>query len=287
MLPNFYLLGVPKAGTTALYHMLGQHADVYMSPVKEPQFLAYPQKHTDIDTRAKYERLFDGVDGETIVGEASTDYFHNPETPGRIAELTPEAKMVVVLRDPAERAYSHYTMLVRNGAAAQRPYLEVLREAVGKPEHDLKKDALGAGLKQSFYADALERYRSRFGPDQFHVVFYEAYRADMGAFVRGLYEFMQVRPDITVERQRANTSTQPRSKFLHWLFRRENPVKAAAKLVVPQGVRRRVNRWVYRRNQKDVEPLPPEARAILTAAFREDVERVETILGVDLTAWKR
>src|SRR5579872_6439243 len=136
-LPNFFIAGAPKAGTTSLYHYLSQHPQVYMSPLKEPNYFAAEIREDNCDPVVRrrlygeqralrrfldgpmlgphfsgivsewedYLRLFANATTERAVGEASVGYLRSPTAPSRIAEKIPEAKIIVMLRDPADRAF--------------------------------------------------------------------------------------------------------------------------------------------------------------------------------------
>ncbi|MGQ9662575.1 MAG: sulfotransferase domain-containing protein [Kiritimatiellia bacterium] len=106
-LPNFLIVGAPKAGTTSLFDYLGQHPEVYTPPVKEPCFFSsgLPAFTHDL---AEYEALFAGQTTQTAIGEASTTYLYDPDAARRIHDLLPEARIIIMLRNPAERAYSEW-----------------------------------------------------------------------------------------------------------------------------------------------------------------------------------
>ena len=108
-LPNFFIVGAPKAGTTSLYDYFRAHPEIYMSPVKGPRFFCYTNQQDSnyrFRTLEEYAALFDGVTTETAVGEATALYFEYPRTAGRIAELVPDARIIAVLREPVQRAFS-------------------------------------------------------------------------------------------------------------------------------------------------------------------------------------
>ena len=121
-MPNFLVIGANKSGTSSLYEYLGQHPEVYMSPVKEPLYFSQSGKppignRPDLvlqrdatRTLDEYLALFAGVTDEKAIGEASTSNLSNPRAPTCIREALPEAKLVAVLRHPAERAFSAYSM---------------------------------------------------------------------------------------------------------------------------------------------------------------------------------
>ena len=127
-MPNFLIIGAMRAGTTSLYHYLKQHPQVYMSPVKEPRFFALegekpdPGRPTDerlmnhsITDIEAYRALFQAVSKETAIGEASPLYLYSPKAPERIRHYIPDAKLIAVLRDPVERAYSHFLDIFMTG----------------------------------------------------------------------------------------------------------------------------------------------------------------------------
>src|SRR5262249_18066920 len=136
--PNFLLVGTMKAGTTSLYHYVGQHPDVFVSPVKEPSFFAFEGDRvrfrgprdaelTRFTSQTEYARLFQGARGESARGEASTVYPSHPRAPERIQYPLGTPRIVVMLRDPAERAFSHFLHLRRYGREPLEDFRAALR----------------------------------------------------------------------------------------------------------------------------------------------------------------
>ena len=132
VLPNFLIIGAAKSGTTSLYSYLNQHPQVYFSPFKEPRFFALEGKEVNyqgpsqvvnqkaINTIDEYEKLFAGVTDEVAIGEASTLYLYSPEAPAKIKQYIPQVKLIAILRNPIDRAYSGYCHLVRDGYESNR-----------------------------------------------------------------------------------------------------------------------------------------------------------------------
>ena len=112
--PNFYIVGAPKAGTTSMYEYLKNVPGIYMSAIKEPNYFSIntvPDNHPvlkPIRDKMKYLSLFDDVTNEKIIGEASPDYLPDPDAPHLIHQVAPHAHIVIILRDPVERAFSDY-----------------------------------------------------------------------------------------------------------------------------------------------------------------------------------
>ena len=142
-MPNFFIVGAQKAGTTSLYHYLDQHPQVYMSPIKEPYFFDHemdsegevvrrdfgghrqPPRFANI---GEYSALFEGVQNERAIGEATPLYIYAPGAPERIERHAPGAKAIALLRHPADRAYSAFLHAVRIGAEPLTDFAQALRE---------------------------------------------------------------------------------------------------------------------------------------------------------------
>jgi len=152
-LPNFFIVGAAKAGTTSLYNYLKQHPDIYMSPIKEPNYFAKDidinlfrkdyKKTALIDTQKyfskpkleelhlafiteleDYIKLFQKVSNEKVIGETSVSYLYSKVAAKEIKKLVPDAKIVIILRDPIERAYSHYLMNLKEGLITERNFIK-------------------------------------------------------------------------------------------------------------------------------------------------------------------
>ncbi len=302
-LPNFLLIGAGKAGTTSLYHYLGQHPEVYMSPVKEPKFFAVEGGVPDYRgpgdrevwersaaTRAVadlegYRALFGGVRDEKAVGEASPVYLCNPEAPGRIRRCMPGARLIAVLRDPAERAYSAYLHQLRDGRETLG-----LAEALAAEEERTKANWAPGWqyAREGFYYRNLVRYYELFGGERIRVYLYEDLRADPSRLVRDVFGFLGVDesfvPDISL---RHNVSGVPRSRFLMALLKRPNPIKDALKPLLPEGARKRASASLQNRLVSGAPPLDPAIRRELVELYREDVLALQGLIGRDLSGWLR
>jgi hypothetical protein len=278
-------VGVAKAGTTALYHYLGEHPDVYMSPVKEPGYFATGY---GVETWEEYLALFAGAGGAAAIGEATPRYFHDPDAPGRIAEALPGVRIVVLLRQPVERALSHYVMLANNSAAIRpEPFADFFRRHLHDVDRWHEGDLGARGLAMGFYAGSLARWLDRFGRDRVAVYLDDDLRRDPQATMAGLYAFLGVdpafRPDLG---KRYNVGQGlPRSGGVQRLVYHASGLKRLAQRVLPDGVREAARRALLRLNQGQKPALTPEERRTFTAVYREDIRRVEQLIGRDLSAW--
>ena len=274
--PNFFIVGAPKAGTTSLYEYLRRVPGVYMSPIKEPHFfntinLVTVSSIPPIRGKAKYLRLFQGVRDEVAIGEASTAYLRDPETPERIREVVPGARIIMLLRDPVERAFSHYLAHIREGVQ-----LFSFPEALRK---DPYKDMY---LAPGFYAQQVKRYLDAFGPGAVKILIFEEFIQDPKKAVNDVLRFLGLnsQPPLPVG-EAHNAFAIPR---VGWAYRllRNRWARRAARALIPAPLRMLVRKKVLLK--KASKPaMPQEARRFLEEVFRSDVQRLEHILGRSLS----
>ena len=274
-----------KAGTTALYHYLGEHPEVFMSPAKEP---AYFVPGFRVETWEEYIALFAGAGDAKAIGEATPRYFHTPESPAWINETLPGVRIVVVLRQPVDRALSHYLMLTNNRAALQpEPFASFFRRHLSDVAHWKEGEVGARGLAISFYAEPLERWFDTFGRDRVAVYLHEDLREEPDRVMAELYGFIGVdpsfRPDLA---KRYNVGQgMPKSGVMQRLIYRDTLLKRLARRLVPAALRRRGISTALQLNRGGKPALTPDERREFTAVYRDDIERVERLIGRDLSAW--
>ena len=291
-LPNFLVIGAQKAGTTSLYYYLKQHPRIYMSPVKEahffdadegeqPNFRGPGRSSTPpITSIEEYRALFRGVTGETAVGEATPSYIYTPEAPARIRRRLPGAKLIAVLRNPTDRAYSAFLHTVRSG----REPLPDFARALGEEEARIRENwhPVFHYKHRGFYSDQLGRYFDAFGRDRVRVYLYEDLSEDPLGVLRDIFGFLGVDetfvPDTSVE---YNASGVPRNRAVRSLVKSTNALAPALKRFLPFGLRQRIKGRLFAKPP----PLLPEVREDLVEAYRPDVLRLQGLIGRDLSGW--
>jgi hypothetical protein len=297
-MPNFLIIGAGKSGTTSLYYYLKQHPQVYMSPVKEPKFFAVegmdlnfrgPDDEISMNRKSvndieRYQMLFREVTNERAIGEASTLYLHSSEAPFRIKHYIPKARLIAVLRNPVERAYSQFLHFVRDGQEPTTDFAQALRE-----EETRVRDNWAPRWRNKyigFYHAHLERYYNLFDRDQIMIHLYEDLRNDPATIVRSTYGFVGVddafAPDVSLKH---NISGMPKSRALQTLIGKPNPLKAAVKPLIPEKVRRRISVSLQTRNISGSPPLDPSIRRDLMGLYREDILKLQDLIDRDLSMW--
>jgi len=289
-LPNFFVIGAGKAGTTSLHRYLDQHPDVYMSPVKEPSYFtpdagsphAGEPAKTAVHTRQEYEALFDGVRGERAIGESSTAYLSFPGSAApAIREAVPGARLVAVLRHPAERAFSAYSMHVQWGVEHLDFAAAVALELEGDTAATWQRRYVQLGYYGSFLAAWLEHFER----DRLRVHLYEDLVTDPVGITRDVFGFVEVDPSFTPQTGVRHNVTHysPKRGWVHRVLR-FGPAKTAVKRVLPEHRWKPAVEWVRRRNSV-VPEFPPEVRTRLIDLYRDDIAVTQEILGRDLSAW--
>jgi hypothetical protein len=271
-LPNFLIIGAAKSGTTSLYHYLRQHPDIYMSPIKEPNY------YTDDDnllpgairSREKYEQLFAGAKDERARGEATVRYLNAIAGVDRIHADLPGVRLIASLRQPADRAYSSYM--------ARFADVRETRSA---------EEALQPGsypFETSLYYPRLRRYFDRFPREQIKIILFDDLIANPQRILRELFRFLGVDDGFAADTSiRHNPGRAPRSTLLNRLF------CVAAGLVRPiaprwmlsKGLATRLRRPILRKS----EPMSPALRRRLTEQYREDILATGELIGRDLSHW--
>jgi hypothetical protein len=273
-LPTFLIAGAAKAGSSSLYHYLGLHPEICMSKGKEPGFFT---KNWGRDLRF-YAQSFEQCAGARAIGEATVEYMVDPEAPSRIAEVLPDARLVFSLRDPVERAVSHYWHRVK-GRFERRPIDAVLRG-----------DEDEYAIRYSLYATHLERFLRFFPAERIHIIIFEEMRNSFETTFSGLLGFLDVDQSFTIVDPRARNPAMIQRSFAI-----EDSLRSLARGTrgytwIPSGLRRmggKIAEFTMRANMRRFRApvLDPGTRERLQRVFEPEVVRLEQLLGREITTW--
>lgn len=294
--PDFLVLGAAKCGTTSLCAALARHPDVRLSDPKEPVFF---EREYERGLDYYWEHYFSGWRGEPVVGEGRVYNLYLPFVPERIRESLPDARFVVVLRDPVERAHSHWWHRVTRGYERRRfeqAVRDELREIeAGRPfgpardpaawdrnffpgTHGTHADVRQVPfLDMGHYAEQLGRYRALFPEDRFRILLFEELVEDGGAALEGLFRFLGVGPaegEVSLPRRNvARAARKGRAAFLleraAWALR--------LRRILPKRVRTVVRRALSRSARRPA--LLPETRERLLLHYRAPNRSLARLLG--------
>ena len=219
--PDFFIVGAPKCGTTAMNNYLVEHPEIFIPDIKEVHFFGRDLNITKgalRDERA-YRELFSGATTEKRLGEASVWYLFSKTAAEEIHSFNPNAQIVVMLRNPADMLYSQHSQFLYNGNEDIEDFREALTaEPERKAGKRIPKSAhLVDGLFYSEtvrYAEQIERYFRRFGRENVHIILYDDFRADLPGTYRKLLQFLGVSEDFTPEFAVVNPNKRARSALL-------------------------------------------------------------------------
>jgi Sulfotransferase family len=313
-LPNFFVVGTGKAGTTSLYHYLKQHPQVYMSPVKEPCYFASEIRPANLSKAAQgplrrksrelaqrlndgkavkplgwlasewedYARLFQNVRDEKAIGEASAAYLWSETAAANIHSRLPQARIIMILRDPAERAYSQYLHQLASGLTRQA-FREHLQQCIRNT--DRKIGILYPFLEIGFYSQQVKRYLDLFPRDNIRILWYEEAWREPSRLLADLFQFLNVDATFSPDTSRRELARRaPRLVTAHYLLMKSG-VWRPLQALVPASLRPGIRNLAFRRGSS--LPLDPKDRQYLVDYYREDIEKLAALLDTDLSAWLR
>jgi hypothetical protein len=312
MVPTFFIVGAPKAGTTSLYHYLDQHPQIHMSPIKEPSYFASELRpenfHPRFQTRffqeqesvrqylagpmavkrfggpvvdwESYARLFQNARKGQAIGEASASYLWSASAAQNIAARIPEARIVMILRDPAERAYSQYLRVVSDGLV-RHSFREQLRQS--RNGESSQFDVLNPLLEFGLYSAQLDRYLKVFRAQNVRVYLYEDYRRHPSETLADLFRFLSVDPHFQPDMSRRMMEPHIPQYVSAAYFLKRFGLWQRVKRWSPPLLRRSLRAVAFRK--RDSLALNAEDRQALRQYYRDDTVRLSKMLGRNLDAW--
>ncbi len=301
-LPDFFIAGQSKSGTTALYEILREHPQIYMPMVKEPVFMAgdhHAGLWRTVPTRPRtlgdYLALFADARPDQLAGEASSVYLWSRVAAANIAALRPDARIIAILREPASFLRSLHLQMLQNHVETEKDFGRAIglesarREGRGVPRECPWPEAL-LYSERVRYVEQLRRYHAVFRPENVLVLIYDDFRADNEGTVREVLRFLQVDDAVPVQVREANPTVRLRSKQLDDLIHRASvgrgPVMKGVKVGIKAVTSRRLRHGVLgmRRSIVYGEPRPPDEQLMLELRqrFKGEVEALGEYLGRDL-----
>ena len=299
-MPNFLIIGATKSGTTSIYRYLQQHPQIFVPPnVKETNFFAYqnqeiaftywgPPPTTTLNAirdLSTYQALFASQEAReaTAVGEVSPYYLYNQQAAQRIHAYLPHAKLIAILRQPADRAYSNYLHLIRDGREPHQNFAQALAAEPQRMADGWAWDYYYRDM--GHYARQLTRYYDLFPAAQIRVFTFEAFATQPTHVLQEMFRFLGVddafQPDTSF---RDNVSGYPQNRALQRFIDQPNLAKPLIRRLVPEKWRQQIATQLRRKNlQKPA--LDPALRAALTAHYRSDIEALMAMTGQDFAAW--
>jgi hypothetical protein len=296
--PNFFIVGAPKCGTTALYEYLRPHPNIFMPEVKEPHFFAkdlgtYPR----IKTLEEYMEIFaESTDEHLRVGEASVYYLRSSVAIANIREFDPHAKIIAMFRNPVDMVYSLHSQLLYVAEERESDFETAwrLQERRGRG-YDLPPRSRGSFLLQyaqvGQFGTQTQRLLSIFPQEQVKLILYDDFAASPQSVYDDLIGFLGIPHDNRADFPRINDNKRARLSWLGNFARKPPPSLRSVMLrlkeaVGEEGINTVKTKIVGLNTVKERRrPLSPEFRAELVETFREEVALLSRLLNRDLSHW--
>lgn len=293
--PEFFIVGAPKAGTSALFEHLGQHPRVFFPRLKEPMYFGSDLEFLNCSRRTleDYRALFADADHAARIGEASTTYLYSQRAPAEIRDFNPQARIIIMLRDPVAVMHAWHGECLATGVEPIRDFRAALEaEQRRRAGRDLPNRR---GVRQALYyreivrfADHVSRYLDTFGRERVHVILFEDWVSATSEVCRQTLEFLEVDPPFVPDLGVVNPSKRVRSHRLHDLVAQPpSAVERTARFLLPARLRRGLRHELLRLNRHAAprEPMDPALAAELRAELAPGIQRLASLIGRDLNTW--
>jgi hypothetical protein len=293
-LPNFFCLGAPKSGTTTLYDILIQHQEVFLPSFKEPHFFDSDESwNKGVDW---YQKTYFAKAKHSIIGDFTPTYLSHPFVPERIKKIIgDDVKFVIILRNPTDRAYSHYLHSCRD-QHEQLPFLEALKEEkqrlVDYQQHNNELAIMRFSYAdQGRYATHLKRFFTFFDRKQFYITTFDDFVSDQEKITEQICDFLGLnKQDGMNYNLQSNQSSTARFVFLKKVLKKPSLLKKVAKYIIPSfSYRQRIRNRIQALNNQAIKKKPltkTERIYCYTKFFKQEVEELEDLLSINLSHWK-
>jgi hypothetical protein len=300
-LPDFFIVGAPKSGTTSLHYYLQGHPQIFMPDKKESWFFSFMNNRPSFNSPDKFPGIIDTMDGYAQLyraappgqqcGDASPSYLYTHKTSianfRRVYQDTAQykrLKFIISLRNPIDRAWSQYWTFNRTHSDTA-PFLDAVHpDTIKKRLGDNWQpfyDYIGFGM----YHDQIKAYQDEFGKDRVKIFLFDDLKKDAGQICKEIFLFLNVDPDYTPDTtQIYNPSGKPKSEFLKDVLISPNFLKSALKKIIPRPKRQQLKHMAARKLLTKVE-MPRAAREILKRQFEPEIHRLSGLLDRDLRHW--
>lgn len=300
ILPDFLVIGAGKSGTTSLNEYFKEHPQVFMCKRKEPNFFAFEMVnpadyelessrayfHQSVSKLDEYLSLFEGVKAGQLVGEVSNTYLSSELACQRIKHYIPDAKLIAILRHPAERLYSRYYHLVRINEVSVDWADLYDRESEWWKRQDL--------VDEGFYYAHLKPYYDNFPAENIKLVTYDDFTERTDETVRSIFRFLGIDDSVKIGTDVVyNKSGKVKNKALEKVVGNDSMIIGALRKISPglhgwlkeHPLAKRILHSLRNKNVDKPELSATQSREIIDRIYREDLEQLTALTGLDLRSW--
>jgi len=291
---DFFVVGAARSGTTSIYNYLSVHPQVFLPKVKECNFFsdvesmdyeAYEPLDPDkqyhmkiIKSQEVYDSLFKNVSEDLLKGDVSPSYLWDKKTAKKIYEYNPKAKIIISLRNPIERAFSHYLMHFNTGYEKQKPFESAISAK--------KIEIWGGGnlyLEMGLYYEQVKTYIEYFGKENVKIIIYEDWILDIKNSINEVYNFLDIESFNDVELNTKHNETVVLKNGTVMNFLRKKKIKKVLNKILPEEFREKFKKSFFNDNNAEKECLQPETYERLVNYYQSDIVKLEKLLDVTLS----
>lgn len=310
--PNFLVIGAAKCGTTSLYHYLKSHPEVYMSPIKEPNYFStdinpenFSQQYKDIERRKRlnldeyvkgnmkrevwgyfvkqqhhYTGLFKNVTNEKAIGEISNSYLFSKEAANNIRKTLPSVKLIAILRNPVDRMYSHYIANLRDGKT-YKPYRQEVEEDFNQPVKGWY--TTHCYVEMGLYYEQVKRFLDVFPKDQLRIYLYDDLKNNPESMLKDVCRYLGIDSGFNFNTaEKFNEARVPKNeKLLYWLS--TSGLKKNIFRLMPDAVKEKLKSFFFKKEK--AVPLTADQKKWASGFYYDEVTRLQHLLKRDLSAW--
>ena len=283
---DFFIVGAPKAGTTSLYHYLNEHPEIEMSSQKEPDFFSdealqnqklYYGKNR-INTIEKYHSLSKREDN-ILKGDASVSYLFYKDVPHKIIEYNPNAKIIIMLRNPIDRAFSHYLMDYRLGLISASFDSIIYKQSKVKNAHLFYQQY----IQVSEYSNQIKRYLEVFSRKNIYFIDYDDFKNETSDIIKNIFLFLDLNSNFQPNlRKKYNTYTENKNMIIRYTYS-FLPLRKLLSNILPKKLIEKIISFIFISNKKP--KLSEKNIYFLKKYFENDVSELSILLNKDFTKW--
>ena len=314
--PNLFVVGAAKSGTTALYNFLNQHRDIYMSPLKEPHFFCTDIRRENfsnffknrsvspahlkhylskkrlskmqiafVDNERDYFQLFSEHSDEKYLGEVSNGYLLSTVAAQNIYNYNPEAKIIMILRDPCDRAFSQWLREFQANLSRSSNFVDDVNYdySLNDPVYHQSSYTL---VEQGLYFNQVKRYLDLFPHNNIKILFHHDLKNSPEKVKNDLFSFLNVENYNINFKKKYNATKMPRNKLIAGIFNQIRPKNPFLRDLLPKKIKSFILNIIFSSDKKGMFLLSKKEKIEIFNHFKNDINHLEKLLNVKLDQWK-
>ena len=285
---NFYCVGAQKAGTTSLHDILNQHPDVFLPKTKEAHFFDEDEKF-EKGLEWYVNTFFNESKNEKILGSCNPEYMYFEEVPKRMFQtLGKNVKLIFLLRNPVNRAYSHYLMSKRR-CFEELSFTDALNQEKNRINKDYFNKTHFSYATRGFYSEQIKRYLKYFPKENMMFIrFEDDFIKNRTKTIKEIISFLDLEKiDLDVD-LKSNVARSSRFKFIQKFIYKQNIIKSIFSIFISQKMKNKIRSWIYKLVMKPEKKseLSFEFKNSLLQHYKEDIKELENITEKSFSSWK-